>query len=147
MRLTHYFFHYTKIWQLIVLGFRCFYKQKNCVFKSEASNYIKQKIDKNQCWRLLTNEPFWILSIFCQMILTRGPLFFVLELSFLKMLSRMAFKALYKTSKLLGDHCLTSKNPKIQIAKILPYSSVFDLYGLKAQFASIGWILESKRSK
>ena len=39
---------------------------------------------------------------------------------------------------MLGDHCLTSKNPKIQVAMIWPYSGLFGLYGLEAQIASIG---------
>ena len=68
-----------------------------------SKNFIWQKIDENQKNSLVKNLQLWFLSIFCQMKFfdPRDP-FLVLELSFLKRLSQLAFKALYKTSKHVG---------------------------------------------
>ena len=66
-------------------------------------NSSAKKLFKNQSWRFLTNDFFWFSSIFCQMKFfePRDP-FLVLELSFLKGLSWLAFKDLYKISKHVG---------------------------------------------
>ena len=58
-----------------------------------------KKFNEYQKNSLVKNFQLWFLSIFCQMkFFDPRDLFLVLELSFLKTLSRLAFKALYKTS-------------------------------------------------
>ena len=60
----------------------------------------KWKLCSNKSNELVKNLQLWFLVIFCQMNCfdPRDP-FLVLELSFLKTLSRLAFKALCKTSR------------------------------------------------
>ena len=64
-----------------------------------SKNFIWQKIDEDQKNSLGKNLQLWFLSILCHMkFFDPRDLFLALELSFLKTLSQLAFKALYKTS-------------------------------------------------
>jgi hypothetical protein len=42
---------------------------------------------------------------------------------------------------MLGDHCLSSKNPKFQVTKIWPYIGLFAFMALRAKFLQLAEFL------
>ena len=98
-----------KFWSIIIVGhspnliymiIKIMYTLFSCSIPNlDQSSSDKKLMKIKKTHSLVKNLQLWFLSIFCQMkYFDPRDLFLVLELSFLKTLSRLAFKALYKTS-------------------------------------------------